>query len=112
MGVEEERDPYLLISVQHRISICYDSPWITFMHARMAHARTWRGVVMVDALVVDGMCDVSAGLQRGCSCQGGPSAVKPVLSVHNMTVLWPSGLQLLGSNDCNGDSSGGGSLKK
>lgn len=93
MGVEEERDPSLLISEQHRISIRYDSPWITFMHARMAHARTWRGVVMVDALVVDGMCDVSAGLQRGRSCQGGAvcSHTCTVCTQHDRAVaFWSS----------------------
>lgn len=51
MGIEEEKDPSSpLISEQHRILIRYDSPWITFMHARMAHARTRCGVVAVDAL--------------------------------------------------------------
>lgn len=51
MDIEEEKDPSSpLISEQHRILIRYDSPWITFMHARMAHARTRCGVVTVDAL--------------------------------------------------------------
>lgn len=50
MGIEEEKDPSPpLVSEQHRILIRYDSPWITFMHAWMAHARTLRVVVAADA---------------------------------------------------------------
>lgn len=41
-----------------------------------------------------------------------PRAVTPVLSEHSLTVLWPSGLQLLGSDDCNGGSLGGVSPNK
>lgn len=50
------------------------------------------------------VCDAPAGLRRGPSYQRG--RLQRSVHVEHMTALWPSGLQLLGSDDCNGDSSG------
>lgn len=77
-------------------------------HAHInAHTHTHTrpdGCLMVVCVCVC-VCDVSAGLHRGQSCQ---RAATPVLSVHDerVTAPWPSGLQLLRGDDCDGDSFG------
>lgn len=95
------------VSTTHRLSIRHDSPWITFMQAHThletqththAVALSWSMRWLFD------VCDAPAGLRRGPSYQRG--RLQRSVHVEHMTALWPSGLQLLGSDDCNGDSSG------
>lgn len=102
-------------SIQHRLSIRHDSPWITFICARNAHTQThklWRR--HDDALVV-WWCVwcVSRFAQRAVLSER-PSAATLVLSVHHehTTALGPSRLQLLGGDDCNGIASGGAAASK
>lgn len=100
-------------SVQHGLSIHHDSSWITFMHAhRSTRAHThmlWRhhGWCTGCSMVCVCVCDVSAGLNRGQSCQRGRP--QPRQSAHEKDTqlcCGPFGVQLLRSDGCNDNSLG------
>lgn len=90
---------------------------LDYIHAQ-THAHTPRVTHMLWCChglmhwLFDGLCDVLAGLHRGQSCRRGH--LQPQQSVHDerVTALWPSGLQLIGRDYCNGNSSGDGCKKK
>lgn len=100
-------------SIQHRLSIRHDSPWITFICACNMHTRTNQThKLCIGCLMVCVWC-VSRFVQRAVLSER-PSAATLVLSVHHehMTALWLSGLQLLGDDDCNGMASRGQQCQK